>query len=35
MTSYDIDAVGYIFDNYNKDALKQLSEDIGLPIKYL
>lgn len=27
MTSYDIDAVGYIFDNYNKDALKQLSEN--------
>ena len=27
MTSYDIDAVGYILDNYNKNALKQLSEE--------
>lgn len=27
MTSYDIDAANYILDSYNKDALKQLSED--------
>lgn len=27
MTSYDIDAVGYILDNNNKDKLKQMTED--------
>jgi len=27
MTSYDRDAVSYIFDNHNKDALKHLSDD--------
>lgn len=27
MTTYDRDAAAYIFDSYNKDALKQLSED--------
>ena len=27
MTTYDRDAMAYILDSYNKDALKQLSED--------